>query len=358
MIIDSDAHINEPMDVFEDLLEEPYRSRRPQLIKDTLGLSRIMLEGRLYPEPRLRQAHTKGVEGTKLGGARPGARDPQARMADLDIEGIDLQVLYGSLGLAISTIKDKDFAAALARACNEFYAQFCAGAPGRLRCMATLPAQDIPAAVEELRHAVTELGHLGGTIPPNVDGVDLNDERFDPLWAEAVRLNVPISVHWGNGSYLHAAGTERFDTHFMVHAVGHPFEQMLAVASMICGGVFERFPALRAGFLEAGCGWVPFWLERLHEHWERRGAELPQLARDPMEYVAKGHCYFSAEPDEHLVPVAAEVAGADHLLFASDYPHSDSAFPEAVKSLTSRDDVPADVVSKMLHDNAVAYYGL
>ncbi|HXG66433.1 MAG TPA: hypothetical protein VNO70_15145, partial [Blastocatellia bacterium] len=116
MIVDSDAHINEAMEAFEQFLEEPYTSRRPRIIKDTLGLTRILMEGRLYPEPRLKQAHTQKVEGTKLGGIHAGASDPQARLADLDLDGIDVQVIYGSLGLAISSIADKDFAAAMSRA--------------------------------------------------------------------------------------------------------------------------------------------------------------------------------------------------------------------------------------------------
>lgn len=357
-VIDGDAHINEDLAVFEDLLDTEYQSRRPQMLKDTHGLTRILLEGRLYPNPRLRQAHTAGVEGTKLGGARPGARDAVARLADMDTEGIDVQVMYGSLGLAITTITDKDFGAAMARACNDHYARFCSTAPDRLKCMAALPLQDVESAVEELRRAVTELGHLGGTIPPTVDGKDLHDKSFEPLWAEAERLDVPISVHWGNGSHLPAAGTERFDTHFMVHAIGHPFEQMIAMASIITGGVFERHPALRVGFLEAGCGWAPYWLERLHEHWERRGAEVPELGRDPMEYVAKGNCFVSAEPEERGLPLAVETFGAGHVFFSSDYPHSDSAFPDAVRIVKEREDIDAETRRGLLHDAATSYYGL
>jgi hypothetical protein len=74
MVVDSDAHINEPMEAFERFLEEPYQSRRPRIIKDTLGLTRILLEGRLYPEPRLKQAHSRQIEGPKLGGPLTGSR--------------------------------------------------------------------------------------------------------------------------------------------------------------------------------------------------------------------------------------------------------------------------------------------
>lgn len=357
-VIDADAHINEPVEVFDDFLEEPYRSRRPQMVKDTLGLTRILMEGRLYPEPRLRQAHTEKVEGKSLGGVRKGASDPQARLEDLELDGIDVQVMYGSLGLAISTIRDLDFGVAMARACNDYYAQFCSAAPDRLKGMATLPVQDVAASVEEMRRAVTELGHLGVTVPPNVDGKNLDHPDFAPLYEEAQKLRIPISVHWGNGSYLTAAGTERFDTHFMVHAIGHPFEQMIAVASIVCGGVVEQFPDVRFGFLEAGCGWVPFWIERLEEHFERRAAEMPLMKKEPLEYVTSGSCYFSSEPDERWLPAAVEAVGDDHLFYASDYPHTDSKFPESVSAVRERDDLSDATKEKILGTNAARYYGL
>jgi predicted TIM-barrel fold metal-dependent hydrolase len=357
-VIDSDGHVNESLDAVAELMDPAYRSRRPILIKDTLGLTRILLEGRLYPDPRLRQAHTKGIEGIKLAGSRAGATDPAARLGDLDLEGIDVQVVYGSIGLAISSVRDRDVAAALARACNDYYAGFCRGGHGRLRGMAVLPLRDVSAAVDELDRSVTDLGLLGATVPPNLDGRNLDDPSFDPLWARAEALDAPIAVHWGNGAHLHAAGTERFDTHFMVHAVGHPFEQMLAMASLICGGVLDRFPRLRVGFLEAGCGWAPYWVERLHEHWERRGAEMPALLRDPVDFFHAGRCFVGAEPQEAMVPGAIGVLGDGALLFASDYPHSDSLFPECTQAVRARDDLDDRAKEKLLGANAAAFYGL
>ena len=357
-IIDSDAHINEPMEAFEEFLDEPYRARRPHLIKDTLGLTRILLEGRLYPETRLRQAHTDKVEGTKLGGIRRGAFDSEARLEDLELEGIDVQVIYGSLGLALSTIEDKDFGAAMCRAANDLYAQFCSVAPDRLKCMATLPLQDIPAAVEEMRRAVRERGHTGVTLPPNVGGKNLDHPDFYPVYEEAQKLGIPMTIHWGNGAYLQAAGTERFDTHFMVHAIGHPFEQMIALACIVCGGVLEQFPGLRFAFLEAGCGWVPYWVDRLDEHYERRAAEMPLMKREPSEYVTSGNCFFATEPDEELLPAAIGSLGEDIFLYTSDYPHSDSKFPESAKCVRERTDLSDQAKEKLLCLNAARYYGL
>ena len=357
-VIDADAHINEPIDVFADFLDDAHRDHRPLLIKDTKGLTRILMDGKLYPETRLRQNHAKKVQGTQLGGIQKGASDPVARLDDLDTDGIDVQVLYGSLGLSISTIGDVDFAIAMSRACNDYYASFCSGAPERLKCTATLAVQDVSAAVEELERAVTELGHVGVMLPPNHRGVDLASGYFHPIFEKAEALDVPVSIHWGNGAHLQSAGGERFDTHFMLHAVGHPVEQMIALANIVCGGIVEDFPALRVGFLEAGCGWAAYWLERLDEHFERRSREMPKMTKEPSEYFADGNLFLSAEPDERLVPVVADQLGTDCVMYSSDYPHTDSKFPYSVKTVRERDDISDELLPKLLSGNAARYYRL
>lgn len=356
VIVDSDTHINEPMEAFEKFLEEPYRSRRPIIVKDTYGLTRIILEGRLYPEPRLKQAHKK-VEGPKMGGVQPGAQDPLARIGDLDLEGIQVQVIFGSMGLGLSALPDKDFAVAMSRACNNYYADFCSVNPRRLKAMAALPLQDIPASVQEVRRAIQELGHVGIAMPPNVNGKNLDHPDFYPIYEEAQKLNIPIGIHWGNGAYLNAAGTERFDTHFMSHLIGHPFEQMIALACIICGGVIELFPKLRFAFLEAGCSWVPYWLDRMHEHYERRAAEMPLMKREPIEYFQSGSCFVSTEPDERMLPAVIQSIGDDFILFGSDYPHTDSKFPNAVRWVRERIDLTDESKTKIL-SNGARFLGL
>jgi predicted TIM-barrel fold metal-dependent hydrolase len=346
------------MEAFEQFLEEPYNKRSPRIIKDTFGLTRIVLEGRLYPEPRLRQVHSKQIEGTRMGGTHAGASDPKARISDLDSEGVDIQVIYGSLGLALSALPSRNFAIAMSRACNNYYAHFCSEDPRRLKCMATLPLQDIPASLTEMRRAVKELGHVGITMPPNVNGINLDHPDFYPVYEEAQKLNIPIAIHWGNGAYMMAAGVERFNTHFMSHAVGHPFEQMIALACIVCGGIIEQFPSLRFAFLEAGCGWAPYWIDRLHEHYERRGGEMPLMKREPIEYITSGSCYFATEPDERMLPAVVNMLGDDFVLFSSDYPHTDSKFPYSVKWIKERTDISEPAKRKLLSENGARFYGI
>ena len=195
---------------------------------------------------------------------------------------------------------------------------------------------------------MTEYGHVGVTLPPNHRGRDLAIRYLYPIYDQAQALGVPVSIHWGNGSHLQAAGGERFDTHFMLHAVGHPVEQMIALANIVCGGVVEDFPHLRFGFLEAGCGWAAYWVERLDEHFERRSREMPKMTKEPSEYFADGNLFLSAEPDERLMPVVAEQLGNDCLMYSSDYPHTDSKFPYSVKCVKERDDLPDGLLPNLL----------
>jgi predicted TIM-barrel fold metal-dependent hydrolase len=132
---------------------------------------------------------------------------------------------------------------------------------------------------------------------------------------------------------------------------------MIAFASVVCGGVLDAHPALRIGFLEAGCGWVAYWVERLEEHYERRSAEMSRMTRSPEEYLRQGRCFVTAEPDERLVPVVVDVLGAGQVMYASDYPHSDSKFPYSVKAVRERDDLSDDVKDQLLGGNARRYYG-
>ena len=151
------------------------------------------MDGKLYPEPRLRQNHAKKVQGTQLGGVQDGASDPIARLDDLDTDGIDVQVMYGSLGLAISTIADADFAVAMARACNGYYASFCSAGPG-------------PPQVH--RHAAGA-GHAGGGRGGEAGGHRARPRRPDA--GAHLRRPRPRRPRYFHPLFALAAGARRAD---------------------------------------------------------------------------------------------------------------------------------------------------
>jgi predicted TIM-barrel fold metal-dependent hydrolase len=133
---------------------------------------------------------------------------------------------------------------------------------------------------------------------------------------------------------------------------------MISITNFVLGGVLERFPRLVAGFMEAGCGWLPFWMEHMDEEYEKRPHEAPLLQKEPSEYVKGGQIYVGCEPEETLIPLAAEWIGEGQILYASDYPHWDGGWPHSVDTLLERDDVSEPLKRKILGENARVFYGL
>ena len=406
IVIDADTHVFEPLENFEKYLEEPYKHRSPRVFRDQWGIIRVLMEGRLYPDPSItvyeayeklrghghsqshshdkHQSHSSGhdqshsdshshghshehsepnegqglLEGVAMAMGRPGVNNAEARIKDLDVEGIDIQVLLGSLCFAACTLRDPGFALAFCKGCNNYVAEFCSSYPDRLKGVAVVPLQDVPAAIREARRAVKELGLIGISIPPSIPGKNIDDPAFYPFYDEVQELNVPLGIHWGNGTYLPGAGTDRFNKHFVTHVIGHPFEQMIAMTALVCGGILEKYPRLKFGFLESGCGWLPYLSWRLDEEYRGRSLEVPLRKDKPSEYIKRGQCFISCSPDESLIPTVAETVSADMIVFSSDYPHADGLFPDSVRTINERQDLSAGLKHKILGENAARFYNL
>jgi len=134
---------------------------------------------------------------------------------------------------------------------------------------------------------------------------------------------------------------------------------MTARTALISGGVFDRHPRLRVAFLEAGVGWVPFFIDRLHEHFEKRGDWIESgWRRDPMEYLQAGNIWTTCEPGEPILPGVIDVLGDDFIMFASDYPHWDGEWPESTKHLRTRPDISEETRAKIGGENAQRFYAL
>ena len=357
--VDADGHLEENHIDWKKRLPEKYKSQAPERRDSGNGQLRTIIEGKAWPRP-------SGL-GIGVGGPysrphprRPGMTDPKARLIDMDSEQIDIAVLFGA-GLAgtLPALDDAGLASALATARNSWLAEYCAENPRRIKGTAALAQQDIAASVEELRRSVNEMGFVGASLLPNVRGRHLGDPYYFPLYAEAERLNVPICVHMFLGRYgSDAAGTERVDKFFYSHLFGHPFEQMIALSVIIGEGVLDRFPKLRFVFLESGCGWLPYWFERLDEHYEVLGVQLPDLKIDPSKFLKRGQLYFSCEADEKELAHVVDVIGDDWIVFASDYSHFDSRFPGASQPIVEHPELSDLSKRKILNDNARRLYPL
>src|SRR5262249_37297570 len=200
--------------------------------------------------------------------------DPKARLGVMDAEGIDAVVLFPTLSaIPIAAIQDAGFGLAMARAYNNWLAEFCQMAPHRLYGVAQVPLLHLDAAIAEATRAVTQLGMRMVFLRPNpYAGRGWTDRLYDPFWACIQDLGIPFAFHEGTfAKGIPTAGIDRFESYFFQHIVSHPFEQQLACLSLIAGGVLERFPRLQVAFMESGTGWLPYWLHRIDEHYESLG---------------------------------------------------------------------------------------
>ncbi len=328
-IIDADGHVLDRDTDIRAFMEEPYCRRQGSLLaKDKWDAS---MYGKL------------GMNIT----------DVPTRLRDMDTEGIEVSVLFPTTGFAITQSPEKDYAAAYCRGYNDWIASVCKESP-RLKGIGLVPFQDVPAAVAEVNRAITKLGLAGIAVASFGMKEHLGTSTFWPIYEELQRLNAPLLVH---NSRQGPAGEIRFDTFLFAHTIGRPFETLIDCAALAYGGVPEKFPKLRIAFLECGCGWVPYWMDRMDEEWEKRQAEAPLLKAKPSEYMTRGNWFYAAEPEESTLPYVINRIGDDKILFASDYPHWDGMFPYVVSTIHGRKDISEESKGKFLGENAKKLYG-
>ncbi len=335
-----------------------WQERLPQAFWPKWEERRARIKKQFANLPGVGIKETKGT--AKLNSLeRAGMTDPQSRLVDMDLEGIDQTIMFpGGAGEEWAGL-DRDFAIALCRTLNDARAEFTRHCPQRLMSVAKLPMIDPNAAVAELRRAVTELGMKGMVTPQHIRDKNLDHPSFDVIWTEAERLGVAVCVHGGGQAIDQVPiGVDRFSTRLETHAFTHPVGQMLAVMSFSVGGILHRFPKLRVAFLEANVGWLPFWLERLDEHWELTPEQAPQIDRQPSEYILSGRCFIGCDPDEREIPYVVNTLGEGVVVYASDYCHWDCKFPDTVKIIEERNDLSASAKKAIFDDNPRRLYDL
>jgi len=362
LIIDADAHVTVPEQFFVERLSSLPVDHRPRPIH-LEGREFWIIDGRLAPKLGGYGQGTPGGFGPGGAGAlslsnRGGAHDyyvdnVPGRLADMDLEEVELQVLYPDLILVNPGIENPDVASAISRGWNDHLADRCASASDRLKRVAVVALQDPTEATRELRRSVEELGCVGAVIPPLLGNKLLNHRDFEPFFEEANRLSAAIAIHGVTGVY-DMPWQDLFDSWFGSRTVAVPISYMVSMVSLFDGHMLERYPNVRFGFFEAGgCGWVPYWTERLDEQIARRNSQ-DVLASD---YVRHGRLFFSCEPDEQNLAQVVEAVGDQCIMYASDYPHGDSKWPETVSSFRSIPGLSHESQERILGTNAMRYYG-
>lgn len=368
-IMDSDLHVIEPETMYQDYLEAPFKERAPKKIRSHIGaLEKWEVDGHHAPywidnasimEANAPQAATRQTkEQTK---AYSQNFDASSTLDAMDIEGVDVAVLYRSIGGIIGQAMDvlePSFSAALCRAYNNWLSDYCQENTSRLKGAGLISLQDIGEAVAEVRHIVKDAGLVGVSIHPDpANGRLLYDSDVDPLWQEIQSLDVAVGIHGTSTAPAKDDLTRKFVHHpagrIVQRTLCFPWQLMNSMAGVLASGVVQRFPDLRIAFLEGNCSWLPWMLYRLDEQWEMHGA--PTLTQKPSDYF-RSNCYISVDVDEYLVNDVIARVGDDNLVFSTDYPHYDSAFPEAINTFLKLD-VPEQSKHKILWDNCAKYYG-
>ena len=372
LVIDADSHVLEPQDLWQNYLEAQYRERALHIETDEHGFEHWVVDGKpfLYRhgvfgdmgaigqdlEPYFTPGKVTYQEGRQLS---PGGFDPHERVKVLDQEGIDKVLLYPSLGITWEGgCQDADLATAYCRAYNNWLIDFCAPYPERLVPIAHISLLDPGQGAGELARAV-KAGAKGAILR----GYPSGDRPYghpdnDVFWAAAQDLDVPVGLHIGGNNHL--TGHDLFDIKFGPGTwwvyVMFSVDIQIGLASLLQGGVLERFPHLKFVLLESGCGWIPYWLDRMDETFESLGFSTA-LKQHPSEYF-KRQCMITMEPDEALATSTIKQIGAQSVMWAADYPHSDGHWNAVTAVKESLHEFSEPEQRQVLGENAAAAYKL
>lgn len=354
-VIDADAHVYEDTARWLALAE-----LRPDWLGFTSsgGHTVYAVEGQPFPR---QEGLGRGapIDASTNPAAAAGAWNVPQRLADMDDEGIDVQVLYGSFTIGVTSYRDAGLAADVAHAYNDWLLDdLCGHDTDRLKGVAAVPLQSVPHAIVEVERAHAR-GAVAVTIPPVLGARNLDDPSLLPFFEACASLGIAVAVHGAPGMNLELPGAGRFDNYAQVHALSFPVDQMVAFTALTMGGVLDRFPSLRVAFLESGIGWVPYFVYRVHEHYEKLSGMLPTMRSDAREMIERGQCYFSFECEEQMLEEYVRHLGDTSIIWASDYPHWDCDFPGTVTEARRRAKVLGDDgLARALGGNAATLYQL
>ena len=369
--IDVDGHILEPGDLWVEYIEAEFKDRTLRILEDDEGLEYVSIDG--VPS-WFAQGGTLGALGAIGQDARPflepgrikwedallpGGYDPHERVKVMDAERIHQTLVYPSLGLVWEAdCRDPRLAAANCRAYNNWVFDFCRPYPDRLIPVAHIPTLDVEEGVTELRRCAkrgAKAAMISGAAPARRP---FGGRYFDPLWKEAEGLDIPVTLHPSSGpehfpSYLYPALEDVTTWWVFMYSAE---EVKMQFTTFFNEGTFERFPKLKLVVLESGTGWLVPWIERMDDKYEVNGFTTPMKMK-PSEYFQR-NCWIAMAPDDKMANFNIDNLGPNRLLWAYDYPHSDSILNPVEKLNENLAPLPSAQRNRIIGENAIELYRL
>jgi predicted TIM-barrel fold metal-dependent hydrolase len=364
LILSSDSHVFEPPDLWTTRIDAAFRDRGPrmeridgadQLIVDNRVLSGIGLisnAGARFEAPETISSLARFED------VHQGGYDPHQHLSDMRLDGVAGEVLYPSQGLFYFKVADSALMSAIFRAYNDWLADFCRVDPSRLKGIAMVNVDDVREGIAELERAA-RMGFAGAMITE----YPFEDRRYDqpeyePLWATAQDLDIPLSFHTATRRLGKIRGAGDKTLRDATSRSTKAFGPATSLCDMIFSGVFERYPRLRLAIVEFELAWVPHILSSMDYTYRERHEEAIYRFKDGMRPSDFFRRNVSLSFQEDAIGIRLrDVIGVDNMMWGSDYPHSESTFPQSRKILAEiLAGVPADEQAKIVGTNTARLY--
>ena len=338
-VISSDNHVIEPPDLWTSRADAKFKDRVPQIIREDSGADWWYCDGHkvVSVEPgtqagvRFEAPEELAIDSGTFEDVRLGGYIPEEHIKDMEIDGIDMSIVYPTTGLVLYSVPDGEVLTHAFKIYNDWVAEFCSAYPKVLKGIAMINVDEVEDAVSELQRCA-KLGFVGAMItvyPPAERPYSL--PIYEPLWAAAQDLQLPLSLHIATNRP--GAGQEFQNilsvTPWFFSDVDHWVRESLG--QMIFTGVFERYPKLQVGSVEMELSWVPHFLDRIDYTYTQRQIEFaPYRFKEdmlPSDYFHRN--VFLGFQEDALGIRLRDIIGVDSLLWGGDYPHPESTFPKS-----------------------------
>ncbi|HYY15363.1 MAG TPA: amidohydrolase family protein, partial [Gammaproteobacteria bacterium] len=369
-LISSDSHVYEPQDLWTARMESKFKDRAPSIIRQddgdwwycdgrkVAGTGAGSQTGRRFENPD-ELSRTDRFEHVRQGGYIP-----EARIKDMDLDGVAAEVVYPTIGfLLYNMVDDSQLLSACFRSYNDWLAEFCNAYPDRLKGVALINLDDVQEGVTELQRA-RKIGLVGALITayPRIDR-PYSSSEYDPFWAAAQDLDMPLGMHIATyrpgPDQLHGfQDIDRLSPAFLANA---DHWVRMSLADMIFSGLFERYPRLKVGTVEQELSWIPHFLDRIDYTYTQRArrAYWHRFKGDVLPSDFFHQNVFCSFQEDALGIRDRAIIGVDNLMWGSDYPHQESTWPKSRQILDKiLEGIPDEEKAKIAGGNVARVYHL